>query len=598
MSARLTQARRAALDVLGEQRRRNARARELLRSSESMKKLSARDRAFVTRLVLGVVSTQGTLDAAIANHLRKNRHLEPRVRDALRISTYEMLFLGTEPAVAVSQGVSLVRAVCPRAAGLANAVLRRVAELDVPSMKAALVRVRMGLEPAVEADVAEAAGGADAAGAATVASDAPSAAAAAAAEMAKPDVASHSDGIADPTPSDLALVAGVPSWVAKSVVRQYGVSQACRWALSLRVPAPPFVASNLRVIADQSAQGQLRGRCYAPQATGLVGSWRLQNAAHLATTSLVDEAQILPADLATQLVARIAAPAPGQRVLEVGQGRATKSILMLDAALRLANGDRFAGASSADSDEPSAEASNKPLLRPTTDPRVSLVGVDVEKFKCKVATERLQSAGWGDCSESVCLDARLLAAADAADADGAGQGEDEGQAQNRDQSKGETGAAESQGQELPASLRAPFDVVLVDAPCSGVGTIRRHPEVAWSLARKSVQLKSGDVAELPQLQLALLQAAAHCVRPGGTLVYATCSFLREEDEDVLERFLMEGIGANFVVAPVAEAPAIAGISDDAASWVQDSLTPEGYLRIHPSRRDSDLHFCARLVRRP
>lgn len=568
MSARLTQARRAALDVLGEQRRRNARARELLRSSESMKKLSARDRAFVTRLVLGVVSTQGTLDAAIANHLRKNRHLEPRVRDALRISTYEMLFLGTEPAVAVSQGVLLVRAVCPRAAGLANAVLRRVAELDVPSMKAALVRVRMGLEPAVEAD---------AAGAATVVSDVPEAAPAAAAEMAKPDVASHSDGIADPTPSDLALVAGVPSWVAKSVVRQYGVPQACRWALSLRVPAPPFVASNLRVIADQSAQGQLRGRCYAPQSTGLVGSWRLQNAAHLATTALVDEAQILPADLATQLVARIAAPAPGQRVLEVGQGRATKSILMLDAALRLANGDCFTGASSADSDEPSAEASNKPLLRPTTDPGVSLVGVDVEKFKCKVATERLQSAGWGDCSESVCLDARLLAAADA---DGADQGE-----------------GESQGQELPASLRAPFDVVLVDAPCSGVGTIRRHPEVAWSLARKSVQLKSGDVAELPQLQLELLQAAAHCVRPGGTLVYATCSFLREEDEDVLERFLMEGIGANFVVAPVAEAPAIAGISDDAASWVQDSLTPEGYLRIHPSRRDSDLHFCARLVRR-
>lgn len=577
MSARLTQARRAALDVLGEQRRRNARARELLRSSDSMKKLSARDRAFVTRLVLGVVSTQGTLDAAIANHLRKNRHLEPRVRDALRISTYEMLFLGTEPAVAVSQGVSLVRAVSPRAAGLANAVLRRVAELDVPSMKAALVRVRMGLEPVVEAGAAEAAGGANAAGAATVASDVSDAAPVAATELAKPDVASHSEGIADPTPSDLALVAGVPSWVAKSVVRQYGVSQACRWALSLRVPAPPFVASNLRVIADQSAQGQLRGRCYAPQATGLVGSWRLQNAAHLATTALVDEAQILPADLATQLVARIAAPAPGQRVLEVGQGRATKSILMLDAALRLANGDRFTGASSADSDEPSAEGSNKSLLRPTTDPGVSLVGVDVEKFKCKVATERLQSAGWGDCSESVCLDARLLAAADA---DGADQGEDE-----------------DQGQELPASLRVPFDVVLVDAPCSGVGTIRRHPEVAWSLARKSVQLKSGDVAELPRLQLELLQAAAHCVRPGGTLVYATCSFLREEDEDVLKRFLLEGIGTNFDVAPVAEAPAIAGISDDAASWVQDSLTPEGYLRIHPSRRDSDLHFCARLVRR-
>lgn len=586
MAAQLTQARKAALDVLGEQRRRNARARELLRSSESTKKLSARDRAFVTRLVLGVVSTRGTLDAAIANHLRKNRHLEPRVRDALRISTYEMLFLGTEPAVAVSQGVSLVRAVCPRATGLANAVLRRVAEQDVPSMKAALVRVRMGLEPVADSDGAEGVGAKDDSAATPGVSDAASSAAAEAAAP-KPDAAPQADGIADPTPSDLALVAGVPSWVAKAVARMYGVPQACRWALSLRAPAPPFVASNLRVISDQSAQGRLRGRCYAPQSTGLVGSWRLQNAAHLATTSLVDEAQILPADLATQLVARIAAPAPGQRVLEVGQGRATKSILMLDAALRLACGD---GSAEGTASTPAA-ASDEPFLPPSIDPGVSLVGVDVEKFKCKVASERLQSAGWGDCSESVCLDARLLAMADS---DGAGEGQDRSEHQVQDQGEGER---QGMSQELPASLRVPFDVVLVDAPCSGVGTIRRHPEVAWSLERKSVQLKSGAVAELPRLQLELLQAAAHCVRPGGTLIYATCSFLREEDEDVLERFLSEGIGASFDVAPVAEAPSIAGISDDAASWVQDSLTPEGYLRIHPSRRDSDLHFCARLIRR-
>ena len=73
------------------------------------------------------------------------------------------------------------------------------------------------------------------------------------------------------------------------------------------------------------------------------------------------------------------------------------------------------------------------------------------------------------------------------------------------------------------------DAVLVDAPCSGLGTLRRSPELKW-------QIKPEDLAEHAQKQLDILKSAAKLVRPGGRLVYATCSFLREEDEAVALAF--------------------------------------------------------------
>ena len=77
-----------------------------------------------------------------------------------------------------------------------------------------------------------------------------------------------------------------------------------------------------------------------------------------------------------------------------------------------------------------------------------------------------------------------------------------------------------------------FDCVLVDAPCSGLGTIRRDPDIRWR--RTSV-----DLARYADTQRALLAQAAHTVRPGGRLVYATCSSEPEENEAVLEAFLAD-----------------------------------------------------------
>jgi len=79
-------------------------------------------------------------------------------------------------------------------------------------------------------------------------------------------------------------------------------------------------------------------------------------------------------------------------------------------------------------------------------------------------------------------------------------------------------------------LNGKFDRVLVDAPCSGLGTLRRNPDLKW---RQTPE----DVAELNQLQTNILNRAATLVKPGGRLVYATCSLLRDENEVIAEQFL-------------------------------------------------------------
>ena len=79
-------------------------------------------------------------------------------------------------------------------------------------------------------------------------------------------------------------------------------------------------------------------------------------------------------------------------------------------------------------------------------------------------------------------------------------------------------------------LSGKADRVLVDAPCSGLGTLRRNPDLKW---RQSPQ----SVMELCAKQAAILAAAARLVRPGGRLVYATCSILGEENEAIVDAFL-------------------------------------------------------------
>jgi len=132
----------------------------------------------------------------------------------------------------------------------------------------------------------------------------------------------------------------------------------------------------------------------------------------------------------------------------------------------------------------------------------------------------------------------------------------------------------------------PFDGVLLDAPCSSTGTIRRHPDVPW-------QKQPDDIAALAVLQRALLARAAELVRPGGLLVYCTCSLEPEEGSDIVTDFLARD--ARFRRRPIA-APELNGLAE--------MLTPAGDLRTLPCQLagpDSRLagldgFFAARLER--
>ena len=81
-------------------------------------------------------------------------------------------------------------------------------------------------------------------------------------------------------------------------------------------------------------------------------------------------------------------------------------------------------------------------------------------------------------------------------------------------------------------LAGKIDRVLVDAPCSGFGTLRRNPDLKWRQTEDSV-------AEIAQKQGSILAGAARLVKPGGRLVYATCSLLDEENDSVVDAFLAE-----------------------------------------------------------
>jgi 16S rRNA (cytosine967-C5)-methyltransferase len=126
-------------------------------------------------------------------------------------------------------------------------------------------------------------------------------------------------------------------------------------------------------------------------------------------------------------------------------------------------------------------------------------------------------------------------------------------------------------------LAGKFDRVLVDAPCSGLGTLRRNPDLKWRQTPESV-------TELTAKQAAILAAAASLVKTGGRLVYATCSLLTEENEAIVEAFLARH--GDFRPTPVGELLAAQKIP----------LEMGRYLRLDPASHGTDGFFAAVLER--
>ena len=422
-------ARQAALRVTSIVRERDAFAQELIHKYIDSSRMSREDRAFATRLTLGVVSSYGTLDDVINRCLDRVSDINDDVRDALRISTYEIIFLKKEPHAAVSQGVELVKTIAPKASGLANAVLRRIADK------------------------------------------------------------AHKFPFGDPR-TDIEAFARLhafPEWLAKRALLDLGPEATRDYLAGSNEPAPLFVAINAAK-ADESevvetiaaahgdpvavsVNGEDIPGCYCLSEGRVLFDGRVRH--------MIQTGQLLVSDASSQQIARLVlTEEKPASLLEVGAGRGTKTVLIQSDAQR-----RYGS----QIDE--------------------YVTVDNLEFKTNITAERAEEYGI-HVSESITGDATVL-----------------------DDVVGE---------------RA-FDVVFIDAPCSGLGTLRRHPEIRWRLNPEKID-------EFAKTGLALLKSASTHVTPGGSIVFSTCTITRAENIDVVKAFLASDEGASFSLAPIGGAP--------------------------------------------
>jgi 16S rRNA (cytosine967-C5)-methyltransferase len=142
-----------------------------------------------------------------------------------------------------------------------------------------------------------------------------------------------------------------------------------------------------------------------------------------------------------------------------------------------------------------------------------------------------------------------------------------------------TWVLQSEHDERLKRLRGKADVVLVDAPCSGLGTLRRSPELKWRVTPEALQA-------MAELQSRILNSAAELVKPGGRLVYATCSFMREEDEGVALAFDASHSGFE----PVAAQPVLDALVGHADHGLCDATGR--WMRAWPHRHQTDGFFAS------
>jgi len=136
---------------------------------------------------------------------------------------------------------------------------------------------------------------------------------------------------------------------------------------------------------------------------------------------------------------------------------------------------------------------------------------------------------------------------------------------------------------VQAELPGEFDRILADVPCSGTGTLARNPEIKW-------RLSTADLADLHRRQVAILRAALAKLRPGGRLLYSTCSLEPEENKEVIRE-----AAAGFSLQPIADD--LAALRNEGLLIADPQQLTEGeFLRILPGRFSTDGFFAAVLTR--
>jgi len=414
-----------------------------------------RDKALAGEIATGVLRHRAALDHLITTFARRDiDRLDQEVVTILRLSGYQLLHLTRVPAAAVvDDAVDLTRrAKKTSASGFVNAVLRTLARK----------RQHPPLPP-------------------------------------RPPDATDREAALD----YLATTLSHPRWLAARWYDRLGFERAEQWMQFNNQPAKLTLRANRLKITPEALAARLdrddvivaRGQ-WAPDAL-------IVNEGRALHTSAAADGSFVVQDEASQLVALLAGPAPGHRVLDTCASPGGKTTQMASA---------MSGAG-------------------------LIVACDVRDARVALLTRTVAATG----AQNV-----RVVQADVA---------------------------------RPLPFRETFDCVLVDAPCSGLGTLRRDPDIRW-------RRTEDDLSELASTQQEMLRHAAACVRAGGRLIYSTCSGEPEENDDVTDAFLAET--ASFAAI---DARTIAGVP----AAIVDG---RGRMRTTPDQHGLECFFGAVFKRKP
>jgi 16S rRNA (cytosine967-C5)-methyltransferase len=440
--------RQLASEILLKVEVRKAYADILLDQALKTPALDDRDRALLTELTYGTLRWRGNIDGQLSRYLRQSlAKTDPLIRNLLRLSVYQLLFLDKIPDyAAVNEAVELAKIHGGgKTAGFVNAVLRNFLRQQ--------------------------------AGADQVARD-------------------------DPSAKALAVTYSHPEWLVTRWLNEFGAESAKALMRANNERAPLVLRVNLL----KATREKLLERFLKAGIDANSTPWSPQGMAVLSGPA-VDALPGFADGLfqvqgeASQLVTYLLSPVPGERILDACAAPGGKSTHI-------------------------AEMMHD---------RGELVAVDTSARGTTKIHENAARLG---------LESLRVLRADA--------------------------SAEVAGVALESC-----DRVLVDAPCSGLGTLRGHPEIKW-------HRNENDVRRLSRLQLKILRRVAGYLRPNGVLVYATCTLTREENEELVEAFLAQH--EEFEL-------------EDAARYLPGQATPmvrDKFFVALPQRDNTDGFFAARM----
>ncbi|WP_199617838.1 16S rRNA (cytosine(967)-C(5))-methyltransferase RsmB [Paenibacillus alkalitolerans] len=412
-----------------------------------------KEAALATELVYGTIQRRNTLDAVLNRYINKGMEkLQPWVRSLFRLSAYQLLYLDRVPThAAVSEAVEIAKRRGHQGiSGMVNAVLRNI------------VRNPGALEP--------------------------------------PERLSPSERIS--------FVHSHPEWLVRRWIEQFGEETASRIAEANNEPPHVSVRANvLKNSRDDLLERFIRSGLEARPSEASPAGIVVKGAGNMAHSDWYKEGLCTIQDESSMLVAAVADPAPGARVLDCCAAPGGKTTHLAE------------------------------LMGGTG----TVVSCDIHPHKRELIETNVRRLGLANV-ETHTEDATRLA------------------------------------DKFPEES---FDCVLLDAPCSGFGVIRRKPDIKWTKTPE-------DVGEIARIQSDILHSVHRLVKPGGVLVYSTCTLEAEENERQMERFL----------AAFPEFRPDASMPGTIPQIVLDTCSAgEGQLRVLPHHFGSDGFFIARLRRR-